>query len=433
MSQDLLERLLAGTLPDPDGAGLLSVPVRRVVIARTLAGHEGELVRSLALGPKLAVVSDPTTRRVLGERVVAALSATGPIEEVVLGEAPHADDATVAAIRARTMDADALIAVGSGSINDLCKYSAFQDAKPYAVFGTAPSMNGYTSMSAAITEHGHKKSLPARPPLGVFLDLGVLAAAPARMIRSGLGDSACRPTAEADWLLAHLLFGQAYRHAPFMLLRRDEDALLAKATALMTGDLDAMEILARTLVLSGLGMTLCGGSYPASQGEHLISHYIDMLGDPAWPASFHGEHIAVTTLTMARIQETMLEDPAPAVAPSSLGLVDFERHFGAELGASCWAAFAKKALSPDAAAALQGRLAREWPEIRQRIGAVVRPSAEIEKALLGASAPIRPADIHVPEGFYREAVLHAREIRDRYGFLDLAADSGRLPALVDKA
>jgi glycerol-1-phosphate dehydrogenase [NAD(P)+] len=433
MSQDLLDRLLAGTLPDPDGPGLLSVPVRRVVIARTLAGREGELVRSLALGPRLAVVSDPTTRRVLGERVVAALSAAGPIEEVVLGEAPHADDATVAAIRARTKDASALIAVGSGTINDLCKHAAFLDAKPYAVFGTAPSMNGYTSMSAAITEHGHKKSLPARPPQAVFLDLGVLAAAPARMIRSGLGDSACRSTAEADWLLAHLLLDQTYRLAPFMLLRRDEDALLANAAALMAGDLDAMEVLARTLVLSGLGMTLCGGSYPASQGEHLISHYIDMLGDPAWPASFHGEHIAVTTLTMARIQETMLEGPAPAVAPSGLGPVDFERHFGADLGASCWAAFAKKAFSPDAAAALQGRLAREWPEIRRRIGAVVRSSAEVEKALLSAGAPTRASDIHVPESFYREAVLHAREIRDRYGFLDLAADSGRLSALAAKA
>jgi len=433
MSQDLLDRLLAGTLPDPDGAGLLSVPVRHVVIARTLAGGEGALVRSLALGSRLTVVSDPTTRRILGERVVAALGASGPVEEVVLGEAPHADDATVAAIRARTKGADALIAVGSGSINDLCKYAAFQDGKTYAVFGTAPSMNGFTSMSAAITEHGHKKSLPARPPQGVFLDLGVLAAAPARMIRSGLGDSVCRPTAEADWLLAHLLFGQTYRHAPFMLLRQDEDALLAKAAALMAGDLPAMEILARTLVLSGLGMTLCGGSYPASQGEHLISHYIDMLGEPSWPASFHGEHIAVTTLTMARVQETMLEGPAPAAAPNRLGPADFERHFGAELGASCWAAFAKKALAPDAAAALQGRLARDWPEIRERIGAVVRPSAEIEKALLAAGAPTRPADIHVPEGFYREAVLHAREIRDRYGFLDLAADSGRLPGLAAKA
>ena len=71
------------------------------------------------------------------------------------------------------------------------------------MFATAPSMNGYTSLNAAITEHGHKMSLPAQAPVGAFFDLGVLSAAPARMIRSGLGDSLCRTTAQADWLLAH--------------------------------------------------------------------------------------------------------------------------------------------------------------------------------------------------------------------------------------
>ena len=33
--------------------------------------------------------------------------------------------------------------------------------KPYAVFATAPSMNGYTSANAAITVDGHKQTLPA--------------------------------------------------------------------------------------------------------------------------------------------------------------------------------------------------------------------------------------------------------------------------------
>ena len=129
----------------------------------------------------------------------------------------------------------------------------------------------------------------------------------------------------------------------------------------------------------------------------------------------------------------MLEGPAPSIAPGRIGPADFERHYGAALGASCWSVFAKKSLNPDAAAALQGRLARYWPEIRRRVGAVLRPSAEIEVALLKAGAPTRPADIHVPEGFYREAVVHAREIRDRYGFLDLAADSGQLQALATQA
>jgi glycerol-1-phosphate dehydrogenase [NAD(P)+] len=424
MSREILDRLLAGTLADPDGAGRLSVPLRAVAIAPSLAGREAALVGALGFGRRLTVVSDPTTRRVLGERVAKALAPLSAVEEIVLDEAPHADDGTVAAIRGRTKAADALIAVGSGTINDLCKYAAFLDDKPYAVFGTAPSMNGYTSMSAAITEHGHKKSLPARPPLGVFLELEVLSRAPERMIRSGLGDSACRPTAQAD---------QPYREAPFVLLREDEDALLANAAGLMAGDLAAMETLARTLVLSGLGMTICGGSYPASQGEHLISHYIDMLGDPGWPASFHGEHIAVATLTMARIQESLLKNGAPVLSADHETQGDFERRFGAELGASCWAAFAKKALSPSDADALRQRLARDWEEISGRLAAVTRPRAEIERALKAAGAPIGPSDIHVPQVFYREAVLHAREIRERYGFLDLAAEAGQLAGLAKAA
>ena len=125
-------------------------------------------------------------------------------------------------MRAAAAAADAWIAVGSGTINDLCKYAAAQDAKPYAVFGTAPSMNGFTSVNAAITVNGLKRSLPAAAPVGVFLDLKVLSAAPKRMILSGLGDSLCRPTAQTDWLLAHLLLDQPYRELPFALLAEDE-------------------------------------------------------------------------------------------------------------------------------------------------------------------------------------------------------------------
>ena len=425
MSQALMERLLEGRLADPDSAGMLAVPTRKVVIAADLADRATALLADIGLGPRLAVVSDPKTRAVLGERVVAGLGSAN-ISELVLGEMPKPDGETVARVRAATADADALVAIGSGTINDLCKYAAFLDRKPYAVFGTAPSMNGYTSISAAITEHGHKKSLPAAAPVGVFLDLAVLAAAPPRMIRSGLGDSICRPTAQADWLLAHLLLDQSYRRAPFLLLEADEAALLAKAAALLAGDTGATELLARTLVLSGFGMTICGGSYPASQGEHLISHYIDMLGDPAWPPSFHGEHIAVTALTMARLQEAMVAGEAPVLSPTRLDEAALIRHFGSELGASCWAAFAKKAMDGPRTAALNAKLKREWPEIRTALRRVMRSSVEMEAALKAAGAPTRAADIHIPEAFYRQAVLHAREIRDRYTFLDLAAESGRL-------
>lgn len=428
MSAALLEGLLAGALPDPDGGRNLSVPTRAVVIAPALLEEGVERLRALALGRAFAVVSDETTRLLLGAQVERALRSFATVTSVVLPDRPHADMPTAQAIRAETASADALIAVGSGTINDLCKYAGALDGKPYAVFATAPSMNGYTSVNAAITVDGHKKSLPAQGAAAVFMDLDLLAAAPPRMIRSGLGDSLCRPTAQADWLLAHLLLDQPYREAPFMLLREDETALFAESSALLAGEREAIARLARTLVLSGFGMTIAGGSYPASQGEHLISHYAEMMGDPAWPENFHGEQIGVATLTMARLQERLLAGDAPRLRPCPLRESDLRAHFGPELGRACWEAYAKKRLTPEKAVALNARLAAAWESIAARIEAVHVAAARLTRVLAEAGAPTGPKELSWPRPFYRDAVLHAREIRDRYTFLDLAADSGLFAA-----
>ena len=426
MPRSLLERLLAGDFADPDDGSPLEVPTRTVVIADSLAGDEVDLVAALGMGRRLAVVSDETTHRVLGARVLRALEGIAEVTDIRLPGRPHADAGTAAAIRRDTAACDGLIAVGAGTVNDLCKYAAAQDGKPYAVFATAPSMNGYTSVNAAITVDGHKKSLPATAASGVFMDLAVLSEAPPRMIRSGLGDSICRPTAQADWLLAHLLLGREYREAPFALLADNEADLFAHSEALMRGDLAAMRRLACTLTLSGFGMTICGGSYPASEGEHLISHYVEMLAPDDWPEAFHGEQIGVTTLTMARLQERLIEDAPPHLRASEPDEASITAHFGHEMGPACWAEFQGKRLDEAGAEALNARLAGCWDDFRERLGAVMVAAATLEAVLLRAGAPTRPQDLGWPRVFYDDAVRHAREIRNRYTFLDLAADSGQL-------
>ncbi len=429
MAQDALSRLLRGEFADPDGGPPLSVPTRSVVIADSLAGREADLVAALGFGRKLAVVSDENTHRVLGARVVRALSPIAEVAEIRLSGRPEADSARVDAIRRESAGCDALVAVGAGTINDPCKYAAALDGKPFAVFGTAPSMNGYTAVNAAISVDGHKKSLPAVAATGVFLDLAVLRGAPARSIRSGLGDSLCRSTAQADWLLAHLLFDRPYREAPFALLADDEAALFADPEGLMRGDIEAMRRLARTLVLSGFGMTICGGSYPASGGEHLISHYVDMMAPADLPRSLHGEQIGVTTLSMARLQERMLSGGPPRVRAPLVTEDALKEHFGGAVGRDCWREFAKKRLDEAAAGALNRRLEERWDEIRARISAVAVPVERLEAVLKRARAPAAPEALHWPREFYVEAIRHARFIRDRYTFLDLAADSGALESL----
>ena len=428
MSAGAIQRLLDGRYPDPAGGAVLRVPTRAVVIEDSLAGQEAELVRRLDLGRAFAVVSDSVTHAVLGARVERALATLGPVTSLILPGRPHADDVTAALVGRETARADSLVSVGSGTITDLAKYAAARAGKPCVAFGTAPSMNGYTSPSAAITVDGLKKSLPAVAPAGVFLDLAVLAAAPARLIRAGLGDSLCRPTAQADWLLAHLLRGEPYREAPFALLAPDEPALLAESEALVRGDRAAIAGLARTLVLSGFGMAICGGSYPASQGEHLISHYADMLGSPAWPPALHGEQVGVATLAMAALQEEMLEGPPPEIGPTRADEAQLVRHFGPVLGPACWREVARKGLDAEAAETLTRRLAENWERIRGRLLSVTRPARELRAALVRAGAPATPEALGWPRAFFREAVLHAREIRSRWTFLDLAADTGRLDA-----
>jgi glycerol-1-phosphate dehydrogenase [NAD(P)+] len=422
---DGIEQLLRGDFPDPDGGGAIAIPIKSIVIADTLRGAEADVVRPLALGQRLAVVSDPATHGVLGARVESALSAIATIVPVRLQFRPHADARTAAAVRRACESVDALVAVGSGTINDLCKYAAAQDGKPYVVFATAPSMNGYTSMNAAITVDGHKRSLGAKTPVGVFIDLQVLANAPARMIRAGLGDSLCRPTAQADWLLSHYLLGTPYRSAPFCLLAADEAKLFDASEELLAGDLEAMRALARTLVLSGLGMTICGGSYPASQGEHLISHYIDMCSPPGRADYFHGEQVAVATLTMASIQQRMLAAGPPALEPPAVTELDLCQRLARSSGRLAGGIPAQAGVGGSGCNDLRARsrLVGRSAETGRR---GCRAADRLARIMARAEGPTTPTDIGLGHAFYARAVRDARFLRDRYTFLDLADDCGCL-------
>ncbi|TMQ12207.1 MAG: sn-glycerol-1-phosphate dehydrogenase [Deltaproteobacteria bacterium] len=421
---DPLAQLLAGDYRDPETGEPLGAASRAVVIEDSLDGREADLVAALGLGDRLAVVADEDTHAALGRRVERALAARFSVQQIVLGRAPHADTATLDRLAAALDPGiDAVVAVGSGTINDLCKLAALGRGRPQVVFATAPSMNGYTSLSASITEGGLKRTVRAATPVGAFFDLGVLAAAPIRLIRAGLGDSVCRPTAQADWLLAHLLFGRAYREAPFALLARDEPVLLAEARGLVSGDLAVMRSLVRTLVLSGFGMTICGGSYPASQGEHLLSHYIEMMRPPDLPAALHGEQTGVCALAMARLQDRVLaRDAPPVVHPTRVTRDDVLRRFGAERGEACWRELEPKRIDRDRAEQLTARLAAGWDAMRARIRGVTLGHSRMVAALAAAGAPTAPDQLGWPDALLDDALAHAREIRNRYTFLDFALD-----------
>jgi glycerol-1-phosphate dehydrogenase [NAD(P)+] len=103
------------------------------------------------------------------------------------------------------------------------------------------------------------------------------------------------------------------------------------------------------------------------------------------------------------------------------------RRYG-PLADDCLAVMRAKALDADR---VRARLEASWPELRRRLQDVALAPERLEQALAAAGAAARPEQLGIDPVFYRDAVLHAREIRERYSMLDLAADAGLLQGFVD--
>jgi glycerol-1-phosphate dehydrogenase [NAD(P)+] len=138
----------------------------------------------------------------------------------------------------------------------------------------------------------------------------------------------------------------------------------------------------------------------------------------------HGEQIGVAAVEMASIQDSLLvRDRPPTFLQSTITRDDVLAHFGPALGDACWRELAPKLVDPARAVELDARVASRWPEIRARIAAISVTPERIAGVLAAAGAPTTPMQLGYSDDLWGAAVIHAREIRDRYTFLDLMADS----------
>ncbi|MEM9814745.1 MAG: iron-containing alcohol dehydrogenase [Pseudomonadota bacterium] len=425
-----IEDVYLGRWTDPrTGREAPRAAVDRLLIDDSLDGAEPDLVADAGLAGDITLVADPDTWDAMGSRVASRLRRSGRrVDEVLLERHAHATVSAADALAARLTGATAIVAVGSGTINDLTKFVTAQDGRPYCVFGTAASMDGYASTTASIElKSGLKTSLPAHSPKGVFLDLSVLAAAPTRMNAAGFGDCLCTSVARIDWWMSHRLWGGFYDDAPYLIAEPDAEELDRRAAGVGVRDHVATGWLTRALVLSGLGVGFTGVSNHGSMGEHQISHYIDCFAGDRHPGTTHGEQVGLTTLTMGRIQQWFLaQERPPEIKPTSIDPESMARRMGPEIAAQCRAEYAKKALDADGAARLNERLQEIWQELRAELAVWVDPAADMTERLRAAGGATTAAELGVPVDFYREAVRHGHEMRNRFSFADLACDAGLL-------
>jgi glycerol-1-phosphate dehydrogenase [NAD(P)+] len=423
----IIRELVAGTWHDPTTGKRHGIPIASIAIEETLDGLEADLVGRVHGGKSLIVISDRVTRAALGERVFKALKSLGSVREHVW-EKPRCTPEGIDELMEATRDAEALIAVGSGTISDSVKYGSFATGREYSVFATSP-MNAYTTPTASIAYDGFKRSVTCHSARGVFFDLGVLARCPRRLVSAAFADVICRTTAQVDWLMSHILFGTPYSETAYVLLAADEDMMVENAAGIMSRDFEALATLTRVSAIMGLGTSFTGTTHVGSMAEHMISHYIDMFAGADHPGTSHGEQVGVATLSMSELGSRILgADGPPRMHPTVIPEADLRRRFGDQTAATMIEQTSRKALDEAQAAALNARFEREWDAIARQLGAAMRPTGQIREAMRTAGCHLTGGDLGLKPGFYRDAIRYSRFIRDRFTMLDVAGDSGQLEA-----
>ena len=402
--------------------------------------------RDLFPGSPALLVSDPNTRAAAGERLAAAFRAAGvPLCEPFVFAAPPGErsrfvDETRRAIEAAPPGAVA-VAVGSGTINDLCKRASFELGRKYVCFATAASVDGFASFGAPIMdEAGFKITRECPAPLAVFAEPDVLAAAPAFLASSGYGDLLGKVTAGADWLVADLVTGRdAIDRRAWDLVQGPLERWVAEPAKTAAGDPAAVAGLFEGLVASGFAMQVARGSRPASGTEHHFSHTWEMSGlrlaDGSEPT--HGHKVALGTVCAAAAARALFardfaaaDVPAAAAAYPSWAVR--EARIRAEAPDS--PRMQEAMLSECRAKHLEGGalrdrldcLAARWDELRRRVFAQLDRVPDIAARLAAAGCPTRPADLNTTAADVERLVPRVQMIRSRYTVLDVAFETGRL-------
>jgi len=410
---------------------------RETVPRRLLLGPDaapalaGELARECegSSEPRALVLFDLRTHAAAGESCLRALREAGFVAHELLVPdgaegSPACDDTTKQRLQAVLPAAEVFVGVGSGVISDLCKWLAFDLGKPAAIFATAASMNGYAAANVAPAVSGVKTLIHARAHRIVAADPAVLAAAPRDLTSAGLGDVIAKCVSSADWKMNDLLFGESYSAAVAGIIDHVQDKFLREPSRLARADHAAVSGLFEALVYSGCAMTLQGSSLPASGGEHLISHALDMRAHAEHGRhDLHGRQVGLGTIFAAALYERVLALPAPRFRADPLPL---DRAGWGPI-ADAVAAHHHKQSERLAASCERLRAGDTWSRVRDALAPMLPTAAWVKDVLAQAGAAHRVADLGIDRERFLWAVLNGAQIRERFTSLDLGWATGVLP------
>ena len=388
------------------------------------------------------IVCDVNTFAAAGEAAERELAGAGirhytlvlPEKELVPDE-----QAVGKVMEAYEKGTDLILAVGSGTLTDLCKFVSFQLELPYMILATAPSMDGFVSVGAALIHNHVKTTYQAHVPEAVIGDPAVLSAAPMEMIVAGLGDILGKYTCLVDWKMAHLIEGEDYCETIDKMVKESIEIVVEESEGIKNRDRNAVKHLMEALVLSGVAMSFIGNSRPASGSEHHLSHYWEMKFQMEGKKPIlHGIKVGVGMIAVTKMYE-MLKEEHPDFAAAAKRQPDYESW--KKKVCDCYEDAAPGILELEEEChknSVENRNKRlqvmeeKWPEICALIEKEIPSHRDMEKMMASLGEPVNPHQIGISSEMVKDAVILAKEVRNRFTILQVLWDLGLLETYAQK-
>ena len=411
--------------------------IKRIITGKGVLPELSQVLKEFKCA-KAFVVADKNTFAVAGNKVLSLLDESGIeyVTHVFQPKALHCDETAVGSAAMHfDCSCDAIIGIGSGTINDICKILSNLTGRTYIIVCTAPSMDGYASATSSAVRDNLKISLQSKSPDVIIGDTDIVNTAPDNMLRAGLGDMLAKYISICEWRIGSIVTCEYYCEETAELIRRSLKKCVDNAKGLIKREDKAVEAVLEGLITGGLAMAYAGVSRPASGVEHYFSHVWDMRGvEFKKNTDLHGIQCGIATLYSAKLYEKLLN-----ITPDINKAIDFAAAFNIEKHRQMLLGFlgesGKTMIETDkkenkfSAAKHDQRLKRiiaNWDKILDIVKEEVPPSFEIEKILDEIGAPKTVSDIGIEKRDLYNTFISTMDIRDKYVLSRLAWDIGVL-------
>ena len=366
---------------------------------------------------KILLVADQNTFAAAGQKVEKEICSKIKNRVIFSGETVLIpNEKSIERVIENCKDIDFIVGVGSGVIQDLCKYVSFELKIPYAIVATAPSMDGYASSGAAMITDGMKVTYSVGLPYAIIADTDVLYNAPKEMIKAGYGDVVGKYSSLNDWKLSALVNGEYFCEYIYQATMDMVKKTVSVADGLLKGDKQSIKTLTEALIVVGILISFAGSSRPASGSEHHLSHFFEIVGIVTdTPYLAHGTDVAYSTVITARIREELvaLKFPNKIYRPTDEQLKKELRSVYYSVGDGCYNLQKKLAT-------YEKEFAEIYLENQEKIKEILKemPSAKEIERLLGLVG----LDIDEYYQLYgkekiEKAIKYAKDLKDRYTVL----------------